>query len=73
MSKEREMICKNCKGNAFSFKWKIKDEKHGLTLMFCHTGIGFQLTDSIIKCVKCGKESEYELEDFLEIIEADLK
>ena len=70
MSKEKVMLCKNCGGNAFSFKWVIKNEKHRLALMFCHDGIGFQLTDSIIKCAKCGKESEYELEDFLEIKEA---
>ena len=60
----RIMKCKKCGGNSFSFRWKYY-EKDRLRLIFCHDGVGYQLTDAIVRCDKCGIESEYEEEDFI--------
>ena len=64
MNKRRIMKCKKCGGTSFSFRWDY-DEDEEMSLYMCHDGMGFQLTDSIIKCDKCGKESPYEQEEFI--------
>jgi len=61
----RKLICKKCGGDSFSFVWRFKDESEEYRAYFCHDGIGFELEDAIIKCVKCGTEAQYEEEDFL--------
>ena len=70
MSKEKELVCKECGNNSFQFKWIIKNRKHELALLYCHEGMCYQFQDSIIKCPKCAIKSEYELEDFLKVQEA---
>ena len=61
----RKLSCKRCGGSGFTFTWRYspKDENK---LYLGHPGWGFELTDSIVRCVNCGTTSKYEEEDFLE-------
>src|SRR6056297_4214213 len=72
MNKRRIMKCKKCGGTSFSFRWDY-DEDYEMDLYMCHDGMGFQLIDSIIKCDKCGKESQYEQEEFITTEVFDIK
>jgi len=72
MNKRRIMKCKECGGTSFSFRWDYNEDEE-MTLYMCHDGMGFQLTDSIIKCDKCGKESPYEQEEFITTEVFDIK
>ena len=72
INKRRTMKCKKCGGTSFSFRWDY-DEDEEMGLYMCHDGMGFQLTDSIIRCDKCGKESPYEQEEFITTEVFDIK
>ena len=72
INKRRTMKCKKCGGTSFSFRWDY-DEDDEMKLYMCHDGMGFELTDSIIRCDKCGKESPYEQEEFITTEVFDIK
>ena len=72
INKRRIMKCKKCGGTSFSFRWDY-DEDDEMNSYMCHDGMGFQLTDSIIRCDKCKKESPYEQEEFITTEVFDIK
>lgn len=60
--------CKKCGGDSFRFSWRVESEAHGWELALNHDGFGYQFKDSVVECANCGVKSEYESEDFLEIV-----
>jgi hypothetical protein len=65
----KQLQCKRCHHTGFSFTWVFKDEAEEDKAYLMHDGYGFELTDSKILCTTCGEESDYEDEDFLEVVE----
>ena len=49
------LVCKECGGNSFTFRWRWKDTADLITLTMCHDGYGFQFEDADITCNKCGR------------------
>ena len=50
------MVCDNCGGEAFSFRWSYNSDAELDALMMCHDGYGLQLEDAAQTCVGCGRE-----------------
>lgn len=64
-----QLKCKKCHHSAFGFVWKFKTKKEVSDASLMHDGFGLQLSDAVIRCLSCGENSEYENEEFLEVVE----
>ena len=63
-----KLTCSKCKNDSFRFRWTLESYSELLEKALCHDGWGLMLEDATVQCAKCGHESPYRHEDYLEII-----